>query len=279
MGAELMGTTPMMPIESDYESVEDVIQSLVTLEQVFRQGRDRRAIFATAYLVITKALKRRVDEGGFQDSAWVARYAVCFGNLYREALSAFERGDLESVPKAWRLSFETSVNGTGLVIQDLVLGINAHINHDLALALAEVGIDPNRPERHQDHTAVNLVLRATTDALQDRIGEMYAPILDLLDRATGSLDEALANFKVTKARENAWVAAVSLTNAQDEQESGVIRQNLNDRAAILARLILSPNLFYPWLLGALRHLENVTPWWTLLTVADTERRMAVAARI
>jgi uncharacterized protein DUF5995 len=62
-----MGTSPAMPIDSDYESVEDVIEALGSLERGFRRGRDRRAIFATAYLVITRELKRRVDEGGFQD--------------------------------------------------------------------------------------------------------------------------------------------------------------------------------------------------------------------
>ena len=163
------------------------------------------------------------------------------------------------------------------MVQDLVLGVNAHINHDLALALTQVSIDPDRSKRYKDHTTVNLVLEAVTDALQGRIAEMYAPILGVFDRAIGSLDEALANFRVAKARENAWAAAVSLANGQDDLEETVIRENLNDRAAALARLILSPNPVYPWLFSALRHLENVRPWWRSLTVPDAKTRMAAAA--
>src|SRR5712691_9786574 len=131
-------------IETAYQSIEDAIQRLAQLEQAFYDRRDRRAIFVTAYLNITRAVKLRVGENWFQDNAWVTRYAISFANLYRQALLAFERGDAESIPKAWKISFETSVNGTGLVMQDLVLGINAHINHDLSLALIEVSIDPER---------------------------------------------------------------------------------------------------------------------------------------
>ena len=43
-----MSTSLTMPLESDYESLEDVIRALASLEQIFRQGRDRRASFATA---------------------------------------------------------------------------------------------------------------------------------------------------------------------------------------------------------------------------------------
>lgn len=110
-----------LPIESDYQSMPDVIEALSTLEQVFHEARDRRAIFASAYLTLTQELKRHVDMDWFQDSAWVARYAVAFANLYRKALWAFECGDWASLPKAWSISLHTSSSGTGLLIQDLVL--------------------------------------------------------------------------------------------------------------------------------------------------------------
>ena len=259
---------------AEYSSLEDVERGLARLERDFRERRDRRAIFATAYLVITRALQRRLSEGGFQDGEWVTRYAVRFGNMYRAALVDFERGDAAAVPKAWRLAFEAAAGGTGLVLQDLLLGVNAHINHDLALALDAATIDPDREGRYVDHTVVNEVLRATTDALQARIGELYAPLLGVLDLAGGALDEALGNFATSKAREHAWVGAVALANARDERERLGVRQGLDSQAAVLGKLILAPSLGHPWLPGALHHLEARTPWWTHLTVPDTERRLA-----
>ncbi|GAC1305019.1 MAG: hypothetical protein NVSMB27_43920 [Ktedonobacteraceae bacterium] len=255
-------------IESAYQSIEDAIQRLVQLEQAFYDQRDRRAIFVTAYLNITRAVKLRVEENWFQDNPWATRYDISFANLYREALLAFERGDVASLPKAWRISFETAVNGTGLVFQDLVLGINAHINHDLPLALTEVTIDPERAKRYQDHTAVNQVLQAATNLLKDRISSMYAPVLSILDQAFNPLDQALTSFSIDKARESAWVDAVALANAQTDQERAAIRLSLDDQSAVLARLILAPTAPNPLLVSALRQLESITPWWTYITLPE-----------
>ena len=255
-----MPITVGLPITSSYASIDDAIQSLVLLEQLLRARHDRRAIFVTAYLNITQAIKRGLEAELFQDNAWVSRYALSFANLYRKALLAYESGERASLPKAWRISFETSRNNSALALQDLILGINAHINHDLALALTEVSIDPQRAVRYADHTRVNDVLRAATDPLQQRIGQLYAPILSLLDQVGDRLDEEIADFSVVKARESAWVAAVALANARDAAERAAIRASLNDRSAVLARLILAPTFAQPWVVGALQHLETITPW-------------------
>ena len=259
--------TKDLPVTVLYTSIDDAIQAFAALEQIFRDQHDRRAIFATAYLTITRAIKQSVDAGLFQDNAWVTRYALCFANLYRTALLAFEQGDLGALPKAWRISFETSRNNAALAIQDLVLGINAHINHDLALALVEVTIDPQRPTRYADHCKVNDVLRAATDLMQQRLGQLYAPILNLLDQACDHLDEAVACFSVEKAREAAWLSAVALANARDDSERAALRAGLNDRSAVLARLILAPTFAHTWVVGALQHLETITPWTSVVLPA------------
>src|SRR6266498_1904903 len=157
-----MATTIDELIPSAYTSLDDAIQALMALEQTFRGQHDRRAIFVTAYLAITRAIKQSVADGLFHDNAWVTRYALCFANLYRKALFAYEMGDTAATPKAWRIAFDTAKRGEALAIQDLVLGINAHINHDLALALNEVSIDPDRATRYADHTKVNDVVKAAT---------------------------------------------------------------------------------------------------------------------
>jgi len=263
----MTNVTTNLPITCPYTSIDNAITALGSLEQTFRAQHDRRAIFATAYLAITRAIKQSVADGLFHDNAWVTRYALCFANLYRAALLAYERGDTAALPKAWRIAFATSKNHGALAIQDLVLGINAHINHDLALALIEVTIDPQRPTRYADHCTVNDVLRAATDPMQQRIGQLYAPILSLLDQACDHLDEDIACFSVEKAREAAWLAAVALANARDDTERAALRAGLNDRSAVLARLILAPTFAHPWVVGALQHLETITPWTRFIVPA------------
>ncbi|HEX8692500.1 MAG TPA: DUF5995 family protein [Longimicrobium sp.] len=254
-------------LDQPWQTIDDVVDGLMVLEHWLRERRDRRAVFASAYLDITLAVRRRSSEGHFfADDAWVRRYDVAFANLYREALFAFARGDHQNVPKAWRFSFETSATGDALVLQDLLLGINAHINHDLPLALEQVSIDP-REGRLADHTRVNEALQAATDPLQDRIAGLYAPALRVLDRIAGRIDEDIAGFSVRKARQACWDNAVLLAEAGSDEGRAAVRRRLDDSSAVLARLILTSLPAGGPLTRALKEMEEHVPWWELLPVA------------
>jgi hypothetical protein len=255
-------------IEAPYRTIDDVVAGLSTLERVFRERRDRRGVFASAYLGITEAVKRQSDAGGFfEDDEWVRAYDVAFGNLYRQALLDFERGDHQKVPKSWRFSFETALSGDALVFQDLLLGINAHINHDLSLALVECSIEP-KDRRFRDHTKVNEALSVATDALQDRVAALYAPALRMLDQVAGRLDEDLAGFSVRKARQACWDNAVLLAGARTDAERAAVLRRMDDASAVLARLILSAVPAGTMVARALAELERQVPWWELLDLPD-----------
>jgi hypothetical protein len=201
------------------------------------------------------------EQRGFHDNEWVARYTVTFAGLYRSAIEAYDRG--ERVPKSWKLALDTAKEQTGLISQDLLLGINAHVNHDLALALDTVSIEPDRASRHQDHTAVNQVLHDLTDVVSDRVSQLYAPGLAGVDACAGRLDEDATNFSFTIARENAWEAAVALANARNTVERLGVTTLLDLRAAAMARLILAPNR-NPAVMAACRQVE-AGGWWKALS--------------
>jgi hypothetical protein len=249
-----------MPVIGDFDreftSTVGVAAALEALEEFCIPRRDRRGVFVTAYLRITRALMAEIEAGGFQDPEWVTRYLICFGNLYRRAHVAWERGELDRVPKSWRLSFEAARDGVGLVIQHLILGVNAHINHDLALALVEVGLEP-RPLRYADHTRVNDVLERATEDLKHHVAVTYAPVLQRLDRIAGRRDDDFTRFSIPKAREHAWTYALALDNARTPAERLLLERSLDDQAAVLARLILSSPTRHPVLLRAVRVAEKV----------------------
>ena len=173
----------------------------------YRALKDRRAIFLTLYGVVSSEMRARVRRGAFEDNAWVERYTVAFANLYREALESYEAGRLDSVPKAWRLCFDAAASGTGLVLQDMLLGVNAHVNHDLPLALSSISIEPDHALRYRDHAAVNGVLAAVTERATERLAALYAPGLPALDDCAGPVDEIVSAFSLEVARESAWEGA------------------------------------------------------------------------
>lgn len=244
-------------LDAEYHTVDDVLVGLSNIEQHFLAQRDRRGVFATAYLHISQELNRRLAAQWFVDNAWVRQYLVCFANLYRRAVLAYEFGEHAAIPKAWKIAFDAARDRIGLVIQHLMLGINAHINHDLALALVEVGIDPNRSARYHDHTAVNQALEESTASLKHRVSSTYAPVLQRLDRIAGNLDEKLMNFSIPKAREHAWTFAVALTDVQDDEVHARLRRTLDEQAAVLARLVLNSPSRDRLLVNTVRFVERI----------------------
>lgn len=227
-------------LEKRFETLDEIVAGFHALEQALYDRKDRRAVFATAYLTMTLEIEKRVGELSYNDPGWVAAYAIAFANLYRVALACYERGDRALVPEPWQISFDTANQKSNLIFQDLLLGMNAHINHDLALALEEVGLDPGREERREDHFAVNEAIRQATDAVKARLRDRYVPLYGLLDRLLGRFDEHVAGFSIEKARQNAWKSAVSLAGAESEEEHALVQRSISDNATVFARLILLP---------------------------------------
>ncbi len=253
-----------LPLPSTLASTTDVRSWLQTLETQLLAARDRRGVFVTAYLTITKAVEAQCDAGGFLDAAWVRTYLVAFGTLYRNALQqdllargAGTAATTARVPKSWRIAFDAAHAGRGWVIQHLMLGVNAHINHDLALALLMAGIDTDRPRRYADHTAVNLVLERATLTLKTEVATKWAPVLQRLDQAAGTLDEDVSEFSIAKARDHAWAMAVAIDATRGTPGEALLRAALDDQAAVLARLILAPPVESPVIARSKRLLDRL----------------------
>jgi hypothetical protein len=246
-----------------YHSLDDVVSGFNILEEQFRQRGDRRAIFLSLYGVVSDEMRTQLKRGAFADPEWVHRYAVAFANLYRTALVAYEGGRTEEVPKPWRVCFDAARRGDGLVLQDMFLGVNAHVNNDLPLALIAISIEPDRQARYRDHAAVNAVLGSVTQRATDRIAALYAPGLAGMDECAGELDEMLSLFSLDIARESAWESAVALANAKTRVEYALTSRLISARASVLARALLAPSA-NPRLLEACRRLESGLHWSELL---------------
>lgn len=247
----------MIPVPAPFRTAHDVLAGLSTLEQYFLATGDRRGVFLTAYRTITTAVDAQCTAGGFHDAAWVTKYLIAFGSLYRDALAADVAGDRSRVPKSWRLAFDAARARRGWVIQHLVLGVNAHINHDLALALLAAGIDTDRQTRYDDHTAVNAVLERATPTLKAEVSALWAPVLTRLDHAAGTLDDEVTTFSIPKARDHAWAMAVAIDATRGRPGELLLRRALDEQAAVVARLTLAPPVHTPVIDRSRQLIERV----------------------
>ena len=229
-------------VADPFSDVDDAHDRLCALEQLFYERGDRRGPFLVVYSRVTAEVARGIEDGEFADPAWVESYLVTFADLYRQALLGFETGDLETLADPWQVAFESAARGDCLVAQDAVLGINAHVNYDLALALSLVGVDPDRETKYADHCAVNDVLGRLVDDVQDRLADRYAPGISHVDESLGRLDEALAYVALAEGRDSAWRVAVALADSRLGVRRTAALWFLRTSATGLAYLLLGPTV-------------------------------------
>jgi hypothetical protein len=89
--------------------------------------------FNWLYLQVTQAVENRVSLGGFSDPTWLGALDVQFAGLYFSAL----QNSLTDAPcpGRWGALFAVRDQARTARIQFALAGMNAHINHDLRMAV------------------------------------------------------------------------------------------------------------------------------------------------
>ncbi len=184
---------------------------------------DSRSEFLRCYAFMTGNMLHAVETSRFEDCSWVNRLLHLFADYYFIALEQYET-DAATSPAVWRHAHDSTLNRRRNVLQNLLLGINAHINYDLALALRDMLApewthltETQRQSRYRDHRLVNTIIAETIDIVQDEVVEKSAPGMDVIDKIMGRLDERLLSGLITRWRENVWNDGLSLLLADDPE--------------------------------------------------------------
>jgi hypothetical protein len=200
-------------------TIADVIATMAAIDGVLPPN-DGLKWFNQLYLDVTQKVDTTPPPGGWEDGAWLTRLDVVFAGLYFAAVKDWIT-NAGGVPSSWQALFESRFTAGIDRIQYALAGMNAHINHDLALALlqtdAELNIVPSMtsPE-HADFEHVNGLLEAE---LPLALTFLATGILGQAAQDTGKIGRYLAIWSVSKARDFAWGFADTL-----RPMSGLVRQ-------------------------------------------------------
>lgn len=193
------------------KTMDEGIARLAAVEARMKAKGDRRVVFVSTYLIQLRAFAAEVKAPGhYANPAWMTRMVLDFVQRYLDALNAYDQGDMARVPAAWKRAFDRAAAGNGPVLGDLLLAMNAHINHDLPLSVAATGPSPSVLA---DYRRFNDVLEANINAVQDLVTRDFLKGDSLAakgDRWLGGLDEALTNQTIRMWREAAWKNGVAL---------------------------------------------------------------------
>src|SRR5262245_52727421 len=110
------------------------------------------------YARVTSQIMGSIDTGTFDDGERMDKFATVFATRYT---AAFRR----SIPRpaCWQASWDVAGDERLLIVQHLLLGINAHVNFDLPQAVVAIARDTgDLASVRDDFDAVNDVLAATS---------------------------------------------------------------------------------------------------------------------
>jgi hypothetical protein len=193
---------------------------------------DGVAVFNRVYLTVTEEIDRRLDAGEFTDTEAAITLDVRFAERY---LTVAEEG---CPPACWRPLLQFRRHPGVRPLQFALAGINAHIGHDLALAVVDtcrtLGCEPAELEDEFDRVGDLLV------SLEERIREDLMPGPDLLQIAD-PLTHLLGSWSLERARDATWSAARALWALRGLPDLAEEFESRLDAAVGLAgRMLLTP---------------------------------------
>lgn len=221
----------------EFTSLSEFHAGLALQAETWEAADDARAVFATIYQITLRRLVEAIDEGRFRDPDWIEQFAVAFGRMYQQALLHYELNRLPELPTAWIKAFATAANGTASPLVHAVLGIHAHVNHDLAHVVASMVTDSNREAQFADFRTADAVFAKAIDEIQATLAEKFDPGLAVLDDTAGRIDEALVDFLLRRWRLRAWIIGTAMADAETELERVWIEFILNESTGFLATAI------------------------------------------
>lgn len=242
----------MSGVDAPIETIDDAIAVMDREVDRCLDTGDGGGYFAAVYRAVTIRVRDGITRGEFSDGERMEAFDVVFARRYLDALDRYRGG--RAVPDSWRLAFEAGTGGRCMVVQHLLLGINAHINLDLGLAAAAATPPGEVRSLQADFDAINDVLEELVDKMQDSIAAV-SPWTRVVDRVGMRFDETLVNFSLRRARSGAWDFAEQLSGAAHADRADLERQRdvaVARRGAQIAR----PTVPIRWLVAVAGRRER-----------------------
>ncbi len=236
-------------VEMDPRSVDEALKSLELVTARLRERGDARAVFPDVYAVITRRVKMTIEGGPgpvFLEPQWISKLAGLFCQHYLKALEAsLQQGSQAGV--AWDIAFDERDAGSGVASLDALLGINAHINFDLAQGLYDNIIahgavrDSRLLARYRhDHDLVNAILASSMSEIFSILSVRYRCPLAIAATCSRGVEDTVSRmvmFTLRQWRDRVWDDLCGMLSAREPSEMDVVLARMNRMSGRIARAI------------------------------------------
>ncbi|BCJ48812.1 hypothetical protein Asp14428_02870 [Actinoplanes sp. NBRC 14428] len=216
------------------DTIGDVLRMLTRAQEILNllppPAANRVASFNSLYFTITDRVAQSLRGTEVRDPSFLELLDIEFAKRYFEALRLWGDED-RSTPDAWEILFRRAQDPGVSKLAAAMLGVNAHINHDLALALTSTWEQLGAPRDevvHPDYLLVNKIFYQEIPRLRRRYSTRFQLRIDGL---LGDLDDWSQRVLVAATRAHAWEQAQRLWELRDDEDDLARAKLVMDRAS------------------------------------------------
>lgn len=249
-------------------TIDEVIQLLDEIIEKSKIDQSNLGLFATLYREVTVSVKEGIQNGSFQNGERMEKLDVIFANRYLMAYYQYQAKEKPS--ECWGFAFEQAEKFWPIVLQHLLLGMNAHINLDLGIASAEVSTTEDIASLKADFDKINTILSNLVGAVEKCLIKIW-PTLTWILKFTGKIDTFFIDFSMETARNGAWQFANEFVAIPEDQRAACTRQR-DERIAEIARLVSNPGYFVSAVFKFIRLFERGTVTQKIIDMQIVEQK-------
>ncbi len=225
--------------KKELATIDDVILILeeIILESI--ENNDPLGYFAALYQRVTREVKKGIEEDYFEDGPRMEKLDIVFAQRYIDAWQAWK--NKKPVTQSWEKAFTLAEKNSPIVLQHLLMGMNAHINLDLGIAAAEVAEGEKISGLKTDFFKINEILASLVNEVQNNLSLIW-PFLKTILSITGKIDNLLVEFSMERARDGAWKSAKQLAALSKSEINNYI-ETRDKKVANKSSLITNPGNF------------------------------------
>ena len=195
------------PIDQILEEMDEIVAWCLANES-------RAGYFAALYRRVTRTVRAKIGTGYFDDDQRMETLDATFAQRY---LTAFQQWRTEDpgMSAGWQVAFEAVSDPDLIILQNLLAGMNAHIDYDLGIATAQVaGTLEGLDSLHGDFDKINDLLACLVPTVFTELGDL-SPLIHLVEDLGEATEESLVDIVMDGARDFAWLLANELVILRD----------------------------------------------------------------
>lgn len=210
------------------QNIDEVIAQLETIIANSIASGSRAGYFAALYHKVTCRVKQGIQTKEFENSARMGQFDVTFANRYLAAYDQWINKEYTLMSQSWQVAFEMVEKSSVLVLQHLLMGMNAHINLDLGVAVTVIAKEQNLPlaDMNNDFNTINTILSSLTYQVVSEL-DRISPLLSLAGMHSKN-DSLFIQFAMDNARDGAWCFAEELYPKENEDFNKLIASRDKD---------------------------------------------------